>query len=226
MSKTIVTIHHLCKTYDDGLVPALHDVSFTMERGTIYALTGPSGCGKSTLLHIIGTLDKPDSGELHFSKSLEGDSMAMFRTINIGFIFQFHHLIPILTLRENVETAMLNNPSISPHTRQTKAYDLLQKMQLGEKSNRYANRVSGGERQRGAIARALANDPILLLADEPTGSVDSTTSKMILRQLTSYVREHGATLLVATHDPLVAAIADIRIEMLDGNITNIWRQTQ
>ncbi len=216
-------VRQLYKSYDDGLVPALHDISFTLRCNRIYALTGSSGCGKSTLLNLIGTLDKPDSGAIHY----EGKSLstyrekAAFRRNYLGFVFQFHYLIPVLTLRENVETALLTNRKFNNRQREAHARQLLSDMGLAEKCDSKAGKVSGGERQRAAIARALANEPTLILADEPTGNVDSKTAIMILNGMRHYVEKRHSTMLIATHDPKVAEIADARIVMQDGHINEI-----
>ena len=211
----------LFKSYDNGLVPALRGLSFTLQSGKIYALTGSSGCGKSTLLNLIGMLDRPDSGEIFY----EGKPLSRykdpgsFRRNYLGFVFQFHYLIPVLTLRENVETALLTGTKQDRHQREIKARHLLEEMGLAHKADARASKVSGGERQRAAIARALANDPKLILADEPTGNVDSKTSEMILKKMRDYVSKTGATMLIATHDPQVAAFADATFHMQDGQIT-------
>ncbi len=216
-------VRNLSKNYDGGLVPALHDISFTLKSGRIYALMGSSGCGKSTLLNLIGTLDKPDSGEICYEgKTIDTFGNAgEFRKRYLGFVFQFHYLIPVLNLLENVETALLTNPSLSASQRREKARKLLESMGLKSKIESRANKVSGGERQRAAIARALANDPRLVLADEPTGNVDSGTATSILKKMRAYVEKNDATMLIATHDPQVAAIADTHIYMKDGHITEI-----
>jgi ABC-type lipoprotein export system ATPase subunit len=210
----------LYKSYDNGLVPALHGISFMLEKGKIYALTGSSGCGKSTLLNLIGMLDKPDSGEIFYEGKPFSDfkDPGAFRRDYLGFVFQFHYLIPVLTLRENVETALLAGGKLNRYQRERKASRLLEEMGLAHKIDTRASKVSGGERQRAAIARALANDPLLILADEPTGNVDSETSEMILKKMRDYVDKTGATMLIATHDPQVAAYADTTLKMKDGRI--------
>ncbi len=217
-----VEVDNLVKSYDNGLIPALRGVSLSMESGRIYALEGSSGCGKSTLLNLIGTLDRPDSGAIRYEgKTIHAFAdAAEFRREYLGFVFQFHYLIPVLTLRENVETALLTNPAYDARSRRQKAYELLTQMDLSHKIDTRANSVSGGERQRAAIARALANDPRLILADEPTGNVDTRTSQMILQRFRKYVTRTGATLLIATHDPLVGAAADLRFGMHEGRIVS------
>ena len=222
MSK-LVEISGLTKVYDDGLVQGLSGVNLVLESGNIYALMGTSGCGKSTLLNLIGTLDSPSGGEiLYEGKRLdEIESISKFRREFMGFVFQFHHLIPVLTLQENVESALLPNKKVSSKERQNRALNLLNDMGVGHRAQAYARQISGGERQRGAIARALINHPKLLLADEPTGNVDSKTAMLILEKLKGHLKTTSGAILIATHDPNVAEIADVIIEMEDGKIVSI-----
>lgn len=231
MNKALLRVEHVHKAYEDGLIPALQDISLTLNRGEITVLMGPSGCGKSTLLNIIGKLDLPSSGSVDYvdERIRHLRPLHMLRRKAIGFIFQAHHLLPVLTLQENVETPLLADLNISKHSRETKAVKLLHTLGLSHKKDAYANQVSGGERQRAAIARALVNDPLLILADEPTGSVDSTTATVILKTLREHVLESGGTLLIATHDPNIALMADVLIKMKDGKIistTNNASQTK
>lgn len=218
--KPIIEVKSLYKSYDDGFVSAVNGVSFSLEKGKIYALMGSSGCGKSTLLNLIGTLDKPDSGDILY----EGEKIESFVTPNhfrrefMGFVFQFHHLIPVLTLCENVETAMLFSKNIDSNERRKKAQVLLSQMGLKSKIDAMATKISGGERQRAAIARALANDPKLILADEPTGNVDTKTSAVILQKLRLFVQKRQSTMLIATHDLQVGSFADTILSMQDGKI--------
>ncbi len=223
MSRCIIEVRGLSKSYDKGIIQALDDVNLTLEEGKIYALMGPSGCGKSTLLNLIGTLDEPDCGEiLYENRPLNAmGRIDSFRRDFMGFIFQFHHLIPVLTLRENVESALLSNRRISSSEREKKAVSLLNQMGLKSRINSYASEISGGERQRGAIARALVNEPKVILADEPTGNVDSKTAEGILDILHEHVRSKKGCILIATHDFNVAAISDVCITMKDGRIASI-----
>lgn len=210
----------LYKSYDQGKTVALNHVSIALDQGKIYALMGSSGCGKSTLLNMLGTLDSADSGEvLYFGKRKEtfGD-ISQFRRDHIGFIFQFHYLIPILTLQENVESAILFQDNIGTTQRQKKAETLLSSFGLGDKYHILSSDVSGGERQRAAIARALANTPKIILADEPTGNVDSRNTEIILQKFREYADANQSTLLIATHDSMVAGIADSVLYMEDGRI--------
>lgn len=221
--EVIVTVEGVSKSYDGGLVPALQDVFLVLREGESVALMGPSGCGKSTLLNIIGSLDLPSSGSVHHYI----DDKETLRTLHrlrrevIGFIFQAHHLLPVLTLQENVELPLLADRRIDTKTRRQKATRILDVLGLGAIKDAYASRVSGGERQRTAIARALVNDPRLILADEPTGSVDSKTADIILQRLLSYTKEHTSTLMIATHDERIAKLVDRVIRMKDGKIIAI-----
>ena len=212
----------LYKYYTDGDVRAVDGVSLTLEKGKIVALMGSSGCGKSTLLNLIGQLDNVDRGELSYQGINIKDLIinSQFRRDNFGFIFQFHHLIPVLTLRENIEAALIHN-GMSQIQRRLKSESLLEDMGLKHRINARTSNVSGGERQRAAIARALSNHPSIILADEPTGNVDSNTSNMILTHLRDYVKEQQSAMLIATHDPLVSDIADVILHMKDGKIVSI-----
>ena len=226
-STPFLEVQNVCKSYDDGLVTALRGISLKLEKGKIYALTGRSGCGKSTLLNLIGTLDTPDSGQIFYEgKTIEAfGSPGKFRREYMGFVFQFHYLIPVLTLRENVESAMLFDTRLDEKERSKKADHLLHEMGLKGKENARATKISGGERQRGAIARALANDPKLILADEPTGNVDTKTSAMILQKLRAYIDTTQSTMLIATHDPVAANFADTVFTMQDGKIIDTGQNT-
>jgi len=219
---TLLEVNSLYKTYDKALVKALNGLTFSLKKGKIYAIMGSSGCGKSTLLNLIGTLDNADSGKiLYEGKEIDKfKDISLFRREYIGFVFQFHYLIPVLTLKENIETAMLLNKHYTPQQREQRAIKLLKQMGLDDKIDARANKVSGGQRQRAAIARAMANNPKLILADEPTGNVDSQTSAMILKHLKEYVKRLNTTMLIATHDPNVAAIADETFYMQDGQIVD------
>jgi len=220
---SLIEVKDLHKVYDNGLIQSLNGITLTLEAGKIYALMGASGCGKSTLLNLIGTLDNPTSGEiLYEGKHLnEVGSLSTFRRDFIGFVFQFHHLIPVLTLRENIESALLSSHNILASERRERAMILLEEMGILHRADSYANKISGGERQRGAIARALINNPKVLLADEPTGNIDSKTSKLILKKLCDHVEKKSGTILIATHDPNVSDIADVVINMEDGRIISI-----
>jgi len=219
----LIEVKALHKVYDDGLIQSLNGITLTLEAGKIYALMGASGCGKSTLLNLIGTLDTPTSGEILYEGkySDEVGSLSVFRRDFIGFIFQFHHLIPVLTLRENIESALLSNHNVLATERHDRAERLLKEMGILHRAESYSSKISGGERQRGAIARALINNPKVLLADEPTGNIDSETTKLILMKLRDHVEKTAGTILIATHDSNVAAIADVVMKMEDGKIISV-----
>jgi putative ABC transport system ATP-binding protein len=215
----MINVKGIEKTYDNGLIVALNGISFEIRAGEIVAITGPSGCGKSTLLNLIGALDLPTSGEIW----IDGTNMSTcrpihrFRATTIGFIFQFHHLVPSMTIMENVELPM-HSLSIPKPVRVEKARQILSSMGLAERADFFPTKVSGGERQRAAIARAVANDPKIILADEPTGNLDTDTGEMVMNYLVTLCHEKGITLLITTHNPLVASRAGRLINMKNGQI--------
>jgi len=215
-----VAVRHVRKTFENGRIRALEDVSLTLAEGELVALTGPSGGGKSTLLNLIGALDRPDAGEIlvggHDVAHL--DDPARYRAETVGFVFQFHHLMTTLTADENVQIAMFGRQGRAE--RERRAQDLLGEVGLGERVRSYPPTLSGGERQRVAIARALANEPRLLLADEPTGALDSETGAQILDVLRSVRDEHGTTILLVTNDDGVAAQADRVLQIRDGRLSD------
>ena len=218
MSEAILLeVSDLGRDYDRGRVRALHEVSFSAQRGQTLALTGPSGCGKSTLLSLIGLLDRPDRGRVQVDGiDLAGVRRgADFRARRVGFVFQFHHMVPTMTLQENVEAPMLAL-GVPLAQRRSRAAQLLDSMGLGARAGFLPTHVSGGERQRAAVARALVNRPALLLADEPTGTLDSRAGEQVIELLVGHARSQQALLLVATHNPDIAAAMDRRIELLDG----------
>jgi putative ABC transport system ATP-binding protein len=208
----------LVKRYPDGNVQALRGVSLEVAAGEFLAITGPSGCGKSTLLHLLGGLDRPDAGEVHFrGQPLSRIDLDAFHARRIGFVFQSFYLMPTLTSLENVQVPMFEGPW--PRTERAKrAADLLAEVGLADRSGHRPTRLSVGERQRVAIARALANDPELLLADEPTGNLDSASQDEILHLLGQLRDRRRLTLVIVTHSHDVARAADRRIAMKDGQI--------
>ncbi len=220
MNEPIVIARDLVKTYESGRTRALDGVSLEISSGEFVAICGPSGSGKSTLLNLIGALDRPDSGELWVAGEdlahSQGD-LAGFRARKVGFIFQLHNLIPSLTALENllIPTLELNS---SRREAQARARELLERVGLADKAHRRPPELSGGERQRVAVARALINNPQLILADEPTGSLDSKTEKAVLDLLRELHRERGVTLILVTHDVRVAQHADRVIELIDGRV--------
>src|SRR5205085_3556853 len=197
----------------------LADVSFQVEPGEYVAITGPSGCGKSTLLNLIGALDRPTVGEIRVGGERVADlDGARYRGSVVGFVFQFHNLIATLNASENVELAMFGH-ELGRAARVDRARELLAEVGLSERAGAYPPTLSGGERQRVAIARALANEPRLLLADEPTGSLDSATGDQIVALLLRVREQRGTTILLVTNDGSVAARADRTLQMKDGKLT-------
>ena len=213
-----VVVEHVSRSFEDGRVAALVDVSFRVDEGEFVAVTGPSGCGKSTLLNLIGSLDRPSSGTITVAGRTvgEGDG-AEYRATVIGFVFQAHNLIPTLNALENVQLPMLGR-GLDRGERVARARGLLDEVGLSHRRSAYPPTLSGGERQRVAIARALANEPRLLLADEPTGALDSATSEQIVELLRSVREQRGTTILLVTNDPDVAEVADRILRIRDGRI--------
>ena len=215
----IVEMNDLYKSYEDGKIKALNGISLAIEDGEFVSIIGPSGSGKSTLLNMLGALDNPDSGSI----VVAGQDLTVpkklneFRAGKIGFIFQLHNLIPNITTVENIEIPMYTQ-GFSSKEMKNKALKLLDDVGLRDKADILPNKLSGGERQRVAIARALANDPSIILADEPTGSLDSNTSTKILKLLIDLHKDNNVTLIIVTHDMDVARLADRIIEVLDGEI--------
>jgi putative ABC transport system ATP-binding protein len=218
-----VVVDHVSRSFEDGRITALADVSFRVEEGEYVAVTGPSGCGKSTLLNLIGALDRPDGGEITVAGKRVGDADgAAYRASVVGFVFQFHNLIPTLTASENVQLPMLGRGA-TRRERAARAAELLAEVGLSERRSAYPPTLSGGERQRVAIARALANEPLLLLADEPTGALDTSTGRQIVDLLRGVRDQRGTTILLVTNDPDVAGTADRILRIRDGRIEQITR---
>lgn len=216
-----LTLKNINKSY--GTLHVLRDVSLSVGDSEIVAVLGPSGAGKSTLLHIAGTLDRPDSGEVEFDGTsltgLKSKKLDEFRNRNLGFIFQFHELLPEFTARENVALPALIAGE-SKKKSYTKADELLESLGLGERLRHKPAELSGGEKQRVAIARALINDPALVLADEPTGSLDSHNRDEILEIISRLCRERGQSFLIVTHDNAITGIAHRVVTMADGKIVS------
>jgi len=213
----IVETRDLVKVYGDGTeIRALDGVNIKVRQREIVAVMGPSGSGKSTLLHLIGALDRPTSGQVlidgHDLSSVK--NLDRFRSEMVGFIFQLHNLIPTLNAVENVEIPIYERP-MSARARRRKARELLDMVGLGERAKHLPNMLSGGERQRVAVARSLSNDPSIVLADEPTGDLDSAKSEEIIGLMQQINQELGTTFLIVTHDPAVARQTD-RIVVLDS----------
>lgn len=219
MSGAAVVVDHVSKAFEDGRISALEDASLELDAGEFVSLTGPSGSGKSTLLNLIGALDRPDSGRIIVDgEALDGRDAAEYRATTVGFVFQFHNLIPTLTAVENVQVPMLGR-GLKRAARGERARELLHEVGLARRERAFPATLSGGERQRVALARALANEPRLLLADEPTGSLDSETGTQVLQLIERLREERGATVLLVTNDDQVAATAGRRLHLLDGRVT-------
>ncbi len=212
-----VVLDHVGKSFESGRIKALEDVSLRIEPAEFVALIGPSGCGKSTLLNLVGALDRPDAGTI----AVGGERVdrladpAEYRAEVVGFVFQFHNLISTLTALENVQVPMLGR-GLPRRERVERAEELLREVNIAHRSENYPPTLSGGERQRVAIARALANRPRLLLADEPTGALDSATGAQILTLLERLRDQHRMTILLVTNDLAVADRADRTLQMRDG----------
>jgi lipoprotein-releasing system ATP-binding protein len=207
---------------DESRVHALRGVSLELEPGTVHAVVGPSGCGKSTLLYILGLLDKPDAGSVSIDadlvSNLTDDEQARRRTELIGFIFQFHFLLEEFSAAENIMIPMRRLGRLSEREMRDRAVELLEAVGLKSKAARASRHLSGGEQQRVAVARALANDPRIILADEPTGNLDTENSHRAFELLQEIVQRGAKALLLVTHNPAIAERCDWVHEMRDGQI--------
>ncbi|MEA3344867.1 MAG: ABC transporter ATP-binding protein [Chloroflexota bacterium] len=218
----IVETRELLKIYGDGIeVRALDGVNLIVREGEFMAVMGPSGSGKSTLLNMIGALDRPTSGRVIVQGQdlTEMRDLDRFRSRTVGFVFQLHNLIPTLTARENVEIPM-HEGKLAGRARRERAMELLGLVGLEPRADFLPNQLSGGERQRVAIARALANDPAIILADEPTGNLDSVSGSELMRTLRHLNQAQGTTIIVVTHDPKVARATDRRVTLQDGRLVD------
>jgi putative ABC transport system ATP-binding protein len=217
----ILQIENLSKIYGKGetAVKALDDVSFSVRKGEFVAIIGPSGSGKSTLLHLLGGVDRPTSGKVLIDQTdiyqLDETQLAVFRRRQIGLIYQFYNLIPILTVEENITLPML----LDQHkVDQKQLTDLVSTLGLHERLNHLPNQLSGGQQQRVSIGRALISNPAIILADEPTGNLDSKNSTEIIELLKMFNKTYNQTLIIITHDERIALQADRVIEIADGKI--------
>jgi ABC-type lipoprotein export system ATPase subunit len=220
VSGAAVEVEGVSKSYA-GRVAALHDVTLRLAPGDFAALTGPSGSGKSTLLNLIGSLDSPDAGTIAVDDQ-RLDQLAephRFRLEVVGFVFQFHHLLPMLTACENVEVPLIA-ARVPAAERRERAHDLLEEVGMGARASHLPSQLSGGERQRVAVARALANQPRLLLADEPTGALDSAAGQRVLDLLARLRQDRGMTLVVVSYDPGIGHWADRELRLQDGRLVD------
>jgi len=222
-NEMVIQIENLVKIYQLGKVsiPALRGISFDVAKGEFLVVMGPSGSGKTTLLNLIGAIDKPTSGRISIDgrdiTTLGEGELTKLRRHKIGFIFQFYNLIPALTALENVELPMLT-ASVSRKIASKRAFQLLETVGLPERVSHLPDELSGGEQQRVAIARALANKPSVILADEPTGDLDTKTGMEVVQVLYDTSKKENATVVVVTHDPMITEKANRILQMRDGNI--------
>ena len=223
---SVLSVHEVSRHYrtGDAVVRAVSDLSLEVARGSFVAVVGPSGCGKSTLLHLCGAMDRPDHGRVVLDgrrlDTLDDDGLTRVRREQIGFVFQFFNLLPTLSLVENIALPLLL-AGTDHATAVARARHWADVLGLGSRLAHMPSQLSGGEMQRAAIARALVHDPVLIIADEPTGNLDSATGAHILAALSEVNRERGVTLLMATHAAEVAAAADRVVHMRDGRIERV-----
>lgn len=220
-NRIAIDVQDVVKTYEEGRIHALNGATLQIGEGEFVAITGPSGCGKSTLLHLIAALDRPDSGRIvvngvDLAQALD---LSRYRAREVGLVFQLHNLLPTLSASANVQLPMYEG-DISFLERRAKAQRLLEAVGLGDRADTPPTKLSGGERQRVAIARALANDPPLLLADEPTGNLDSKSGELVLELLRRIQQERGVTLVLVSHDLQIAGAAERIVRMLDGRVVD------
>ena len=221
MGEMILQAKNICKSYSNGKtqLSVLQDFSLDVEVGEIITIMGQSGSGKSTALNILGTLDHPDSGELILGgkrvHTMEENELAAIRNGDIGFVFQFHHLLPEFTAIENIlMPTWINGKEDSKNH----ALDLIEKMGLSDRKDHFPSQLSGGERSRVAVARALMNQPKLILADEPTGNLDEKNADQVMQLLVDLQQAFNTALVIVTHDPGLAAMADRTITLVDGQL--------
>lgn len=212
----------------DPPVTLVAEADLGIEPGKFTAIVGPSGCGKSSLLYLLGLIDRPTGGRLLLDgrdvSPLSGDERAQIRLERFGFVFQFHFLLPEFNALENVMLPIRRLGHLSLAEAEGRARDLLGMMGIADKALKSPDKLSGGERQRVAIARALANDPVLVLGDEPTGNLDSVNSARVVETFRELAHAQGRAVVCVTHDPGIAEVADVRVSMLDGRISEVRRQ--
>jgi putative ABC transport system ATP-binding protein len=222
---TVLEARGLVRRYpgDGSPIRAVDGVDLVVEAGEAVSVMGPSGCGKSTLLHLLGGLERPDAGELYLGGArvdgLSETGWAVFRRRNVGFVFQAFHLVDELTAVENVELPALLVGAARRVARQ-RAMELLDRLGVAERAGRLPDHLSGGERQRVAVARALINQPLVVLADEPTGNLDSAMARSVMELLEELHRD-GATIVMVTHDPQLAARAQRNVHVIDGQVVDL-----
>ena len=218
-SENIIEIKGLKKSYDNGKIKALNGMDLEVKEGEFISIMGPSGSGKSSLLNMIGALDTADEGSIEVAgiDLMKTKKLNEFRSKEIGFVFQMHNLIPNLNVLENVQIPMFETKTSSNEMNE-RALELLKSVNLEDKINTKPTKLSGGERQRVAIARALVNHPSIILADEPTGALDSKTGEVILNLLKDLHRKENVTLVMVTHEPYVGNMAERIVTVLDGKI--------
>ncbi len=225
MHESIINITNLTRYFRMGeqVVRALDGIDLRVMPGEFLAVMGPSGSGKSTLLYLIGGLDRPTGGEMRVNQreitQLDENDLASYRGKEVGFVFQAFHLVPTMTALQNVEFPMIFS-GVTPQQRHTQALSLLERVGLGDRTGHKPSELSGGQQQRVAIARALANDPRIILADEPTGNLDTQTGREVMALLGQLNREEHRTIIIVTHDPSMSAYATRTIHLLDGKITD------
>ena len=217
----LIRLTNVLKEYDDGSVRALNNINLSVEKGSFVSIIGPSGSGKSTLLNMLGALDSPDYGQVIINgvDLARQKDLSDFRRHEIGFIFQLHNLLPNLTVQENVEIPLMD-ANMSEKDKHKRVLLFIEAVGLIDKRKQKPNKLSGGERQRVAIARSLVNFPSIILADEPTGALDTKTGEKVLDVLRFVHESINATLIIVTHDRDVARLADRTIEIRDGQIIN------
>jgi ABC-type lipoprotein export system ATPase subunit len=221
IKENIIEIKDLTKSFDGGNITALDGINLEIKEGEFVSIMGPSGSGKSTLLNMIGALDKADSGQIKVAgiDLMQSEDFSKFRLNKIGFVFQLHNLIPNMTVHENVQIPLIET-DVTDEEMIERSAELLNSVNLGNRLDQLPTKLSGGERQRVAIARALVNHPSIILADEPTGALDSRMGDIILNLLREIHQKENVTLVLVTHEDYVANSADRVINMMDGKIVD------